>query len=124
MTEGKNKILVFFLAIIILFGSISLCDCSIFGPSENDIEIVSQGIEYDGYALFYYKVKVKNISSKSLKLNFYAKIYVNNEIVDEGFSNISELSPGETVTLEGPGIANPKYAISSYSGKITRWNFY
>lgn len=124
MTEGKNKVLVFFLAIIILFGFISLCDCSIFGPSENDLEIVSQGLEWDDYARLCYNVKVKNISSKSLKLSFYAKIYVNNEIVEEGFSGISELSPGETVTLTGPIIANPKYAKSSYSGKITRWNFY
>lgn len=124
MITKKQKLLAIVLTFFMIFGSMSLTACSLFGPSENDIEIISQDLVYDQYGRLIFAVKITNTSSQTVKVSFYGKIYLNDEIIEEGYSNVSTLASGETTTLEGPTIANPRYNKNSYSCKITKWNFY
>lgn len=123
MTEGKNKVLVFFLAIIILFGSISLCDCSIFGPSENDIQILDSRLVYvNGGAGLSLVLKIKNNSSSTIKTSFNVNIYKDESVFDSTISDVLTLGAGETGQLSSITLISMQYG--NYTYKITKWNFY
>lgn len=124
MKTNKIRILTLIFTLIMALTPLTMTGCSLFGPSENDIQIMAKGLDYDEYYRLCLYVKIKNTSSNTIKVSFYGKILLNGEIIDESYSSVRTLNSGDTTTLIGPIIANPRYTKSSYSYEITKWNFY
>ena len=124
MRIKRFRIIALIITLIMVLTPLTMTGCSLFGPSENDIQIITKGLDYDEYYRLCLYVKIKNTSSKTIKVSFYGKILLNGEIIDESYSNVRTLNSGDSTTLIGPIIANPRYSKSSYSYEITKWNFY
>lgn len=127
MITKNKKLLAIVLTFFMIFGSMSLTACSLFGPSENDIEIISQGFGYSEFGSNAVVVKIKNKSSATMKVSFSVKIYRDGEIIDDTISGVSTLDSGEIATLSAVTKAKSTYGLqydNRYSFKITKWNFY
>lgn len=127
MLIKKRKLLAIFLTTFLLFSTTSLFACSLFGPSESDIEIISEGFGYETYNRNAVVVKIKNKASETIKVSFSVKIYKDGEIVDESISNVATLDPGEIATLSVATTEESMFGLqydNRYSYKITKWNFY
>ena len=93
-----------------------------------NIEILSEKLYVDpfsGGVTYYISAEVKNTSSNSVKVSYYAKIYRNGTVVQEGYSNMIYLNPGETGKIKGISFSPALILVDdNYSYSIEKWNIY
>ena len=127
----KTALIVFFVILatsgvlaLILIESNS-CSGSSTSSSSN-ISVISQDLKYDIFSERYYILaKVKNTASKSIKVSFYGRILRNGTVVEEGYSGVIYLNPGETGSTKGV-YYSPAYVFvdDNYTFSIEKWNIY
>ena len=102
---------------------LSMTACSMFGPSENDIQILGSGLTYvNGGSGLSLVVKIKNNSSSTIKTSFSANIYKDGAVFDSTISGVITLGAGEVGQLDSITLISRQYG--NYTYKITKWNFY
>ena len=121
MKTKKIKILTFILTFIIALTPLTMTGCSLFGPSENDIQILDSALTYDGSGLRLV-VKIKNIFSSTIKTRFSVNIYKDGAVIDSATSTVITLDAGEVGEVHSITYIPRQYG--NYTYKITKWNFY
>ena len=122
--KTKNfRILTLIFTLIMALTPLSMTACSMFGPSENDIQILGSGLTYvNGGSGLSLVVKIKNNSSSTIKTSFSANIYKDGAVFDSTISGVITLGAGEVGQLDSITLISRQYG--NYTYKITKWNFY
>lgn len=123
MRTKKIKFLVAIITLIMALTPLTMTACSMFGPSEKDIQIIDSGLTYvNGGSGLSLVVKIKNTSSSTIKTSFNVNIYKDGSVFDSTISGVITLGAGETGTLSSITLISRQYG--NYTYKITKWNFY
>ena len=111
------------MTLIIALAPLTMTGCSMFGPSEKDIQIIDSGLTYvNGGSGLSLVVKIKNTSSSTIKTSFNVNIYKDGAVFDSTISGVITLGAGETGSLSSITLISRQYG--NYTYKITKWNFY
>lgn len=125
MKTKRFKLVTLILTLIMAIMPLTTTACSLSDSSDsskNYIEILNEGFVFNDSRIDL-RVKVKNISSKTISVNFKCKYYLKEEVLEDNLSSTVTLDPNETTTLSAVGFF-PAYPITDYSYKITGWNIY
>ena len=122
MKTAKIKIATLIMSSVLAIMPLATTACSLFGPSENDIDIIDSNISYtnNGTGLRV-TVTIQNNYSSTIKTSFNVNIYQNGAVFDSAISNVLTLGAGETGTLSSITLI---YQYDNYTFNITNWNFY
>lgn len=133
MRTKKLKFLAIILGFIMAIMPLTTTGCSLFGPSENDIEVVAQAfdrvsngsqtnINYPPTFSNVVFALVKNKSSKNLTVKFYADIYLLGVFRGKVESYSTYIAAGKTERVEAY-VSKTQYGdyTTGYTFKITSW---
>ena len=123
MKTKRFRIIALIIMLIMTLTPLTMTACSLFGPSESDIQILDSRLTYvNGGSGLSLVVKIKNNSSSTIKTSFNVNIYKDGVVFDSTISGVVTLGAGEVGQLDSITLISRQYG--NYTYKITKWNFY
>lgn len=123
MKTKHFRIIALIITLIMTLTPLTMTGCSLFSPSESDIQILDSRLTYvNGGSGLSLVVKIKNNSSSTIKTSFNVNIYKDGVVFDSTISGVVMLGAGEVGQLDSITLISRQYG--NYTYKITKWNFY
>ena len=123
MRKKHFRIVALIIMLIMALTPLTMTACSLFGPSESNIQILDSRLTYvNGGSGLSLVVKIKNNSSSTIKTSFNVNIYNDEAVFDSTVSGVLTLGAGEIGQLDSITRISGQYG--NYTYKITKWNFY
>lgn len=127
MRTKHFRFIAFIITLTMALTPLTMTACSLFGPSESDIQIIDSSIYTDsGYngSSLNLVVKIRNKSSSTITTSFDVDIYNDGAFFKSTSSRIITLGAGEVGQVSSFTIISARYLYTNFTYKITKWNFY